>query len=128
METGRPTKYDPKYCEMIVDYFDVKHSTGRGKNAEAAEFPQFTAFARLIGVTRSTLFKWTQEFPEFSDAYKTAKELQEELLVNNSLKNRYNPYFAQFVLKNGHGYRDKTDVEQVNRNIEIKLDQEDVKV
>ena len=120
---GAPTKYDPKYCQEIIEYFDVRHYDKAEK--EPADFPQFTAFAKKIGVTRSTLFKWTNDYPEFSDAYKCAKELQEELLVNNSLKNRYNPYFAQFVLKNGHGWRDKQEIEQTNEiKVEITKDEQ----
>lgn len=128
MPSGRPTDYDPKYCEMMIDYFSVSHYEGEGKEKEGAEFPQFTAFARTIGVNRSTLHEWKQKHDEFSDAYSICKGLQEELLINNSLKNRYNPYFAQFVLKNGHGYRDKQEVESVNKNIEIKIDQQDTEL
>jgi hypothetical protein len=122
-KTGRPTDYDPKYCQELIDYFDVEHVTRKGKDIEPADFPQFTAFAKKIGVARSTLHKWSKEFPEFSDAYNTARELQEELLVNNGLKNRYNPYFTQFILKNSHSYKDKTEVDQTIS--EVKIDRQD---
>ena len=39
-------------------------------------------------------------------------------IVNNSLKGSYNGSFAQFLLKNNYGYRDKQEVEQTN---EIKV-------
>lgn len=116
---GRPTDYNPKYCEMIIEFFDVEHCKKTGRDVEAADLPQFTAFAKKIGVSRSTLFKWAREFEEFSNAYSIAKELQEELIVNNALKNRYNPYFSQFLLKNSHGWKDKTEVEQRTQTIEI---------
>jgi hypothetical protein len=128
MAAGRPTDYNPDYCQIMIDYFSVPHYEGEGKEKEGAEFPQFTAFARTIGVSRSTLHLWSQTHQEFSDAYSICKELQEELLVNNSLKNRYNPYFAQFVLKNGHGYKDKQEVESTNKNIEIKIDSDETNV
>jgi hypothetical protein len=126
MKNGRPSDYDPKYCDMIIDYFAVDHTMLNGRQVEGAELPQFTAFARSIGVARSTLHKWTQEFPDFSDAYNTARQLQEELIANNAMKNRYNAYFAQFMLKNNHGWKDKTEVDQTIQEIKIDTDDERV--
>lgn len=124
MSGGQPTKYDPKYCEMIIDYFDVKHYKKEGRNIQGADLPQFTAFARSIGVTRATLFNWTKEHQEFFDAYSTARQLQEELIVNNSINNRYNSYFAQFMLKNCHNWKDKSEVEN-NHAIAIEISKDD---
>lgn len=123
MAAGRPSDYDPKYCQMLVDYFGVDHTMINGRQVEGAELPQFTAFARTIGVTRETLHEWKRTHKEFSDAYDTARQLQEELIANNAMKGRYNSYFAQFMLKNNHGWKDKTEVEQTVH--EIKIDKQD---
>jgi predicted transcriptional regulator len=52
---GRPTLYKEEYCEMLI-----KHM---------AQGLSFTAFAGVVGVTRSTLYEW-QKNPAFSDACK----------------------------------------------------------
>lgn len=58
MPAGRPTKYDPKYCDMLVDHCKKGLS--------------FEAFAGLIGISRSTLYRWIEENPEFSDTKERA--------------------------------------------------------
>ena len=57
--TGRPSTYDPAYCDQIVDYLSNGYSV--------------TAFAGSIGVARSTVYKWADEHPLFSDALKTGQ-------------------------------------------------------
>lgn len=56
---GRPTKYDPAYCEDIVAF------CGQGYS--------ITAFAGSIGVARSTIQEWADANPEFSVAVRAAK-------------------------------------------------------
>jgi hypothetical protein len=51
MPPGRPSKYDPKYCEMVVD--------------DMSKGMSLTAFAGLIGVDRSTIDTWREQFPDF---------------------------------------------------------------
>ena len=117
---GRPSKYKEEYCQQLLDYFSIEHFKENGKGEE---FPMFIGFARSLKVNIDTLHEWRKVHPSFSEAYKTAKSFQEHMLVNNSLLNRYNPYFAQFILKNGHGYRDKQEIEQTVQ--EIKINKQD---
>ena len=56
---GRPTKYDPIYCDMVEE--------------EMAKGFSLTAFAGIIGVARSIINEWMAENPEFSDAVNRAK-------------------------------------------------------
>jgi hypothetical protein len=56
---GRPTKYDPRYCDDIVAYCRQGYS--------------ITAFAGHIGVARSTIQEWAGVHEEFSVAVKRAK-------------------------------------------------------
>jgi hypothetical protein len=56
---GRPSKYDPKYCEEMITLCSQGHS--------------ITGFAGSIGVCRDTLTEWGNVHPEFSLAIKRAK-------------------------------------------------------
>lgn len=55
---GRPTKYDPKYCQMLIDHM----ATGLS----------FETFGATIDVARATIFNWADEHAEFLDAKKRA--------------------------------------------------------
>jgi hypothetical protein len=53
---GRPSSYDPAYCDQVIEFLKDGYS--------------LTAFAGEIGVARSTVFKWMEEHEEFSDSVK----------------------------------------------------------
>lgn len=61
MPAGRPTKYDPAYCDTIIEFCKGGAS--------------LSSFAASIPVARSSLNEWAGEYPEFSEALKTAKTL-----------------------------------------------------
>lgn len=56
---GRPSKYSPAYCDEII--------------AAGEQGLSLTAAAGIIGVDRSTIDYWRDEFPEFSLACKKAQ-------------------------------------------------------
>lgn len=58
MPAGRPTDYRPEYCEQVVKYMQ--------DGAHVIEF------AAHIGVAKSTVYKWAEDYSEFSDALKIA--------------------------------------------------------
>ena len=106
---GRPTKYEDWMVDAMITYF----------SKEVGNFPTLAGFSASIGVSRETLHDWATQkvvsgnlrHPEFSDAYKRAKELQEENLVSGALTGKYNATFAIFTAKNVLGWRDKIEQE-----------------
>src|SRR5690625_5866383 len=114
---GRPSKYDPKYCDMLVEFFDripfeyIKIEDENGKESiltdrsgnplrDACAFPTFERFAFSIGVHRETLRNWCDDHPEFFAAYKKAEMLQKDILIQNGVIGRYEKTFAIFTAKN----------------------------
>ena len=59
MPKGRPTKYEPAMCEVVI----ACGKEGMGKAEMAAE----------LGVAYSTFDLWTQQHPQFSEAVKDAQ-------------------------------------------------------
>jgi len=59
MPAGRPTLYDPSYCEAVV--------------AHMATGASLTSFAAEIDVARDTISEWGNVHPEFSVAVKRGK-------------------------------------------------------
>lgn len=120
---GRPTKYKKEYCQEIIDFFESEPKTigykrtyfmsGALKSEEptARWFPTFQGFARSIGVDLLTLERWRDKHPEFRSAYARAKEIQEEIWLQESLSGRFNAQFAKFFGVNCLGYKDKVEQE-----------------
>jgi hypothetical protein len=59
MPAGRPTKYDPAYCEQVIDHM--------------RDGASLTSFAAEIGVSRASINVWMQANPEFLEAVEVAK-------------------------------------------------------
>ena len=56
MPAGRPSKYDPEFCDIVIE-------VGEGGDTLAA-------MAEACGIHRETLNEWIEIHPEFSDAVK----------------------------------------------------------
>ena len=145
MKVGRPTKYDVKYCDEILEFFDVdktrtilekffyKNGDEKEKEVEVAnELPTIQAFCHKIGINKSTLHEWVKKHEEFSNAYKRARDLQEDMWLTNSLKGLYPGAFTIFAGKNMFGWRDKQELDATVQNVkpiddiqENNSDQED---
>lgn len=69
----------------------------------------FEGFATSIGVTTVTLLEWCKKHPEFSSAYKIAKQIQLEQMVSGGMAGTYQQAALIFALKNMHGWRDTED-------------------
>ena len=126
---GRPTVYQPEFVDMLIEFFsqsptrEVKNRDSKGNETTQTlpgVFPTLARFATNIGVTKETLHDWATSrnietgelrHPEFSSAYKKAKDLQEANLVEGTIAGAYNSTFAIFTAKNVLGWRDKTEQE-----------------
>jgi hypothetical protein len=69
---GRPTDYDPVYCDQLIKFAD----TGLG----------VTAFAGTIGAARSTIHLWATRHAEFRDAMEVAAAKRQYRLERDVLE------------------------------------------
>ena len=85
---GRPTKYDPAYCDEVISAGEQGLS--------------LTAFAGLIGVARSTINEWIGNFPDFSEAVKRHQAKRTLFLERGLLAAESGPSVTTriFALKN----------------------------
>jgi hypothetical protein len=130
---GRPSEYRPEYVEQMLEYFGEPPYT---KDPEgkliASDMKTLAGFAIKIGVHRDTLHEWANKkdeagdlaYPDFSDAYRRAKDFQENFIAINGNRALINPNFAQFTAMNVIGWNGKnTEVKvDVNNNITQKSD------
>lgn len=108
MTLGRPTKYDPAYCEQLVEFMAQGFSYG--------------AFAGKIHVNIDTLYEWEKVNEDFSEAKKSgnAKNLEfwERAGIHGMWEEKdglkLNSTVWIFNMKNRHKWRDRQDVEVTN--------------
>lgn len=102
MPAGRPTKYRPEYCEMIIEHM------AKGLSKEA--------FAGVIGIHKETIYNWAEANSEFSDAIKIGEAkcrvFWEQAGIDGMMGNieGFNAASWVFNLKNRFGWRDRQEV------------------
>lgn len=119
-KVGRPTKYTPALAGHLIRYFDIephiekditvtyKDGTQVDKTiTEAVDLPFFMNWCRAVGIHQDTMLEWVKKYPEFSEAYKIAKELQKQIIIINGLRGLYSQPFAIFTMKNISDWRDE---------------------
>lgn len=100
---GRPSKYRPEYCDMVVEHM--------------SEGASLTSFAAEIDVSRETISEWSRVHPEFSVAVKKGKAKcaawWERLGRTGAMGGDVNPTLVIFGLKNmsPDDWRDKQEID-----------------
>ena len=106
MPAGRPTKYKPEMCDLMIETFKEGHFIG--------------SFCAKAGITRDTFHRWVRENKEFSDTYKAAREHGNEhytkllrLIAMGKIKG--NVTAAIYLTKVGLKWRDdEVEVDEVD--------------
>ncbi len=128
MAGGRPTKYEQRFCDDLVNYFDTEPyrqlEDMNGKEyLMPNHFPTLAGWCAKNRISRQTMHEWVKVHDEFSDAYKIAKEMQEHILINGGISGAFATAFSVFTAKNAIGWRDKPADEETAdpKPIEIKI-------
>ena len=133
-KVGRPSKYKPEYCAHLIRFFDIdriiyKDITITYKNGdtvdktvpEASPTPFFGDWCKEIGICQDTMNEWVKTYPEFSEAYKEAKTLQENFFIECALKGVHNSTFTIFTMKNVCGWRDEQHIKAEGMKLIIQI-------
>lgn len=125
MPAGRPTKYRKEYCDEILDYFGrppyvevtrTNPKTGMEyTERQATDLPTVERFASELGVAVSTVYQWTHEHPEFSEAFTRARQMQVDHLLQNGLHGHFREGLAKFMLTNLSEYQERKFIDQTVR-------------
>ncbi|MBY0316334.1 MAG: helix-turn-helix domain containing protein [Bdellovibrionales bacterium] len=101
MITGRPTKYRTEYCDEIIDFM----SDGKS----------LTAFAAKLSVSKDTVYQWSKDHSDFSDALDIAKTKCEAFWEEAGLSGLFsekgrslNGRIWMFYMKSRFGWRDES--------------------
>lgn len=106
MAGGRPSDYDPSYCDVVRELGQQGKLTSQ--------------MAAAIGTTKRTLHDWAAAHPEFSHAFNEAREFAEawhlEKATETAIGDRQgNAGMAKFLLSAAFGYREGSDVTQTQQ-------------
>jgi len=107
---GQPTKYDPKFCEMIIEHLSQGYS--------------MESFAGVVSVSRDTIYEWRDKHPSFSDSINIG--LSKSLLFWEKLGTGgtvgklkgFNCSSWIFSMKNRFKWTDRTET-NVNGNLNV---------
>lgn len=110
MAFGRPTKYDPAYCEMLVAHMRTGLS--------------FPSFAGKLEINPDTLYEWLKKHPDFSEAKRVGEALNLQFWEGQGIQGlwgnkelSFNSTVWVFNMKNRHRWRDKQPEEVANVNV-----------
>lgn len=99
---ARPSTYSKAILEKANDYL---------QNYEDQDdmIPSVEGLCSVIERARSTVYKWRDEKPEFSDILEKINEEQKRVLINNGLSGDFNSNITKLVLGK-HGFSDKSEL------------------
>ena len=119
---GRPTKYSKRFCQQIIDFFDIepydKMEIDHFKDGKKSwtdiklvpnRMPTLRKFAKSIGVAFQNVYKWVKKHEEFRDAFTCAQEIRKEWLIDGGLAGVFNPSSFKFVAINVTDMADKQE-------------------
>lgn len=95
---GRPTVYLPKFCKEVLVFMAGGYS--------------LSAFAGTIGVSRETIYAWSETIPEFGEALKQARAARTLYWETRLMTAEKDTRAVIFALRNAcaEEWKDKPDV------------------
>lgn len=119
-------KYKPEYCDRIIEFFsDYLRSEGTGK---IRGIPTIVKFAKSIGVSRQTIMSWKDRYPEFKEAYDTAKDLKLDLLDDGALVGTLNPNYVKYMVSCEYRRIEPHFTQNVNATVTGEMSEDDIKL
>lgn len=111
MATGRPTKYNPAFCNIIIKMMKKGHSK--------------QGVAGKLGISRDTLYEWCRRYPEFSDTIKVGEMMSYAYWEDLGMKammgkvKGFRPSLWIFTMKARFGWRDNSPVKSTEDMADI---------
>lgn len=97
---GRATEYNKAMQKKAETYLE--------ENTRV--IPSVAGLAVFLKVARSTIYKWANENPSFSDTLDEILANQELDALDGGLNGDFNPAISKLILAN-HGYKEKQESE-----------------
>lgn len=105
MAGGRPTDYGQHVLDITEDYIE------NFKETYDDAIPSIAGLACVLKVSKSTVYLWRDNHPQFSDMLYQLLAKQERQSLNGGITGTFNPTITKLVLAK-HGYSDAATVVQ----------------
>lgn len=102
MTTGRPSKLTDALIEQAGRYASKEYLL------HGEVIPTIEGLSVYLNVSRSSVYKWKGENPEFSDILEDLMARQAKELFSNGLRGDFNPTITKLILTK-HGYSDRVE-------------------
>ena len=109
---GRPTIYDPAYCERVIALGKLGHSVAE--------------MCAELDISKQAIYEWEKKFPEFGDAFSRARLYSQawwerkgrDYIVESPMGERINAglYSRSMAARFPDDWREKSAVEMSGRN------------
>jgi hypothetical protein len=106
-KVGRPTKYNAGMIQKMEDFVLSM--------AREQTIPTIPGFAYSVGVCEDTIHEWKSKHKKFSESIKKLLAVQCTMLQTLGLSQVYSAPMSIFLLKNNHGFKDRTEQEVTTR-------------
>lgn len=94
---------------QVVKQANVEKGYEMYENRLKVNLPSIAGLAIVLGIWRSTIYKWADKHPAFKDILEAILAEQEKRLVENGLGGTYNSNIVKLALGK-HGYSDKQEL------------------
>jgi hypothetical protein len=112
---GRPTKYDKKYCQELIDHMSGGLS--------------FEAFAGVISVGPATIYRWVDDYGDFREAkiiaFSKNRLFWEKTGISGLFTEKGRNFNASswiFNMKNRFGWQDRKEETDSNKIHTVKIE------
>lgn len=119
MRTGRPSEYDPTFCDRAEEFLMIREDEYDESNRLNVKLPTLEGFAMYIGVSKRVMYEWEQKYPDFMHALDKIRTEQHDRLTAKGLSGQYNATIAKLMLSSNHGYKEKTETDMTSKGEQI---------
>lgn len=120
MTAGRPTEYNEAMLLKAQEYLSWANDTVDSNGTTQIRLPKAEGMALYIGIHRSTLYRWAEEHPEFSDILERMNQIQADRVIDKAMSGQYNSQIAKLLLGK-HGYSDKQEIDHTSAGKAIPI-------
>ena len=106
---GRPTNYDPDFCNKVDEYLELCKDS-KSELGIKVQLPTFEGFMQFIDVPSRTFYDWKSQHEDFSQSLDKILFEQKQRLLNMGLSGDYNSTIAKLILSANHNMKEKNVV------------------
>lgn len=116
-------KYKKEYINEIDNYLKECHDEYEKVEKQSSEsailyerklkvnLPSIEGFSKYIGISRKTLYNWSDSYVEFENALDKISEAQKKVLIEKGLSGDYNSTIAKLVLSVNHNMIERKEID-----------------